>query len=189
MSKVQKGMWGPGDWRAHDDPSVLNPGLGTRSGCTLCLFFRKVYKPQWLLYLRLCKIHWGDLLGTQVPRPHPEFLTREVWPGIQPNHTYKKVLWQLPCRPCTDTISSVEIVERVTVTSSQTEACFFRHHTANFLCFSLSSVQVSVRVAEQQGRLGLTVSSDAYVLSDIGQVVVPLEPWVPSTQNGHRQES
>lgn len=117
------------------------------------------------------------MFGTQVPRPHPEFLTQEVWPRIQPNHTYNEVRWQLPCRRCADTISSVEIVEKVAVTSSQTEACFFRHHTANFLCFSLSSVQVLVCAAEQQGRLGLTVNSDAYVLSDIGQVVVPLEPW------------
>lgn len=41
-----------------------------------------------------------------------------------------------------------------------------------------------VCVVEQQGKLGLTISSEACLVCDIGQVMVPLELWFPQLKMG-----
>lgn len=113
----------------------LTPGLGTRSGFTLPVFFGQECKPQWLLFFGLYKIHWGGSLGIHVPGHYLEILVQEIWAGLQPNQPVVRPLGSSPAGSPQMLTFLVEIVKRVPVTSPQTRlgVCSFPHQPQVFI--------------------------------------------------------
>lgn len=109
--------------RRHDDDSCLVGSLAWRQirNHSPPVVSGHDYKPQWLLYLSLCKTHWGGLSGIPITGPLPEILPQEVCQGLQPNQTCQEVPGQQSCRTRADAVYFVEMRERALVTSPKTQ--------------------------------------------------------------------
>lgn len=98
-------------------PVQSDPGLGDELQIHSLSVVCQECKPQWLPYLSLFGIHWGGLLGIQVPGLPLDILTQEVWEGLQTNHAWNKA----PAKRLVNAKSFVEIVLRVPATSPKTQ--------------------------------------------------------------------
>lgn len=181
--------------------SGLPPGLGTRSGFTL-----QECKPQWLPCLSPSDISLGRLLRNSGSRAPAWDTDPGSLAGLQPNHAGNKVPGQEAgrcyffCRNCRKSPSDFAQIPA--------ERMQFLHHLGissfqrtDKICMGLLlQTQCShffpplpawraglVCVVEWQGKVGLTMSLDAYWLCEIREVIVPLGLQFLQPQQGNGQ--